>query len=487
MQFPYQCIVARSEPSESSISWTLFGASGSKIVVHSSNGATSVWPQQVGQMQISQEDEPQEPPGKRIKLSPPKEPNFNFSCLTLSNDGNYLVGVTGEDKCIRVFQVDSQSRLKQLSERCMSRRPSSITLTSDDTTILCADKFGDVYALPLLPSPEDEQPEAAPPAKSEPEDKNFMPSATVLTVHSGRNRKTLEEQLKQNAKGPLKTKEAMSFKHELLLGHVSMLTDLAFVNLEGRGYIITADRDEHIRISRGIPQAHIIEGFCFGHEEFVSRMCVTRSGRLISGGGDGQVFVWDWQNCQLVEKLPLRDIAIQHLKTRPDINSLLSDEAAFKTAVTGIWEIPSSKDQGTEVVVACEGLPVLFSFKVDIGAVLGSSLALSGNPLDVAFVQTSQNSWTMIVSVDNVHTPGSTAERRGNQDASRLQCFATQADGQWSEDAGIREALNIFAEAGCNIDTAFNDGPSSGPTESKGVRDILYHVENLRKRPGAED
>ena len=58
-----------------------------------------------------------EPPGKRIKLSSPKEEKPNFSSLVLSSDGQYLVGVTGEDKCIRVFQIDSQSRLTQLSER----------------------------------------------------------------------------------------------------------------------------------------------------------------------------------------------------------------------------------------------------------------------------------------------------------------------------------------------------------------------------------
>lgn len=57
---------------------------------------------------------------------------------------------------------------------------------------------------------------------------------------------------------------ASGFEHKLLLGHVSMLTDIALVVLNGRNYIITADRDEHIRISRGIPQSHIIEGFCLG-------------------------------------------------------------------------------------------------------------------------------------------------------------------------------------------------------------------------------
>jgi tRNA (guanine-N(7)-)-methyltransferase subunit TRM82 len=73
------------------------------------------------------------------------------------------------------------------------------------------------------------------------------------------------------------------------------------------------------------------------------------------------------------------------------------------------------------------------------------------------------------------------------QEAPRLQYFAAQADGQWSEDVSMRVALRIFAEAGCNIDAVSNQGSSSGPTENKAVRDILYHVENLRKRPGAED
>jgi tRNA (guanine-N(7)-)-methyltransferase subunit TRM82 len=227
----------------------------------------------------------------------------------------------------------------------MSRRPSSITLTADDSTILCADKFGDVYALPLLPSPDDELPEAPAPVIEELEEKDFTPSATVLTVHSGRNRRTLEEQLKKKAKGPLKTKDAMTFRHDLLLGHVSMLTDLAAAKVDQRNYIITADRDEHIRISRGLPQAHIVEGFCFGHEEFVSRLCVMRSGLLVSGGGDAQLFVWDWQNYRLIKRLPLRDTALQYLKSLSELIPSMADDANFKVAVSGIWEAPSCNDE----------------------------------------------------------------------------------------------------------------------------------------------
>lgn len=229
-----------------------------------------------------------------------------------------------------------------MSIRCMSRRPSSITLTSDDQTILCADKFGDVYALPLLPSPEEEKVEEQPEAPAaEPEQKEWLPSATALTVHSGRNRKTLEEQLKQKAKGPAKSKEPMRFKHELLLGHVSMLTDVVYAKSNGRSYIITADRDEHIRISRGPPQAHIIEGFCFGHEAFISRLCLTPSGLLVSGGGDDYLYVWDWQNCALKEKIAIRDSAFTTLRTQ-GLVAAGSEQASYKVAVSGLWTLPTN-------------------------------------------------------------------------------------------------------------------------------------------------
>jgi tRNA (guanine-N(7)-)-methyltransferase subunit TRM82 len=226
----------------------------------------------------------------------------------------------------------------------MSRRPSSIALASNDSVILCADKFGDVYSLPLLPGPEDIPSES--PINEQPEEqKDFTPAASVLTVHSGRNRKTLEEQLKQKAKAPPKPKGVATFKHDLLLGHVSMLTDLAYAKVESRSYIITADRDEHIRISRGPPQAHIIEGFCFGHDQFVSRLCLTASGLLVSGGGDADLLVWDWQKYQLLQKLPLRSTALQSLQAHPRFSSVIGDESAFKIAVSGIWPVPSDANE----------------------------------------------------------------------------------------------------------------------------------------------
>ncbi|KAI4661583.1 uncharacterized protein J4E78_004372 [Alternaria triticimaculans] len=428
MTVPYQCIVARS--SESSDDWTVFAASGSKI--------------------DQQEGDSEERPGKRIKLEQPKEQKSNFASLILSNDGQYLVGITGEDKCVRVFQIDAQSQLHQLN------------------------KFGDVYALPLLPSPDDDKVEELPeaPATEEADEKEWIPSATTLTVHSGRNRKTLEEQLKRKAKGPAKPKETMRFKHELLLGHVSMLTDVVYAQAHSRGYIMTADRDEHIRISRGPPQAHIIEGFCFGHEAFVSRLCLTQSGLLVSGGGDDHLFVWDWQNYLLKEKLAIRDLAFTHLQEHGMIPAGV-DVATYKVAVSGIWNLPS-KDDAETVVVACEGVPALFGFRLG-ASIPGYAIPLDGNALDLAIIRTSTGPLNLAVSIDNIQKPGSTTEVREDT-APRLQYFARQHDGTWHADAELAETLKSFDQGG-------NDRLA----DDKAVRDMLYNVENLRKRPGAED
>ncbi|KAI4648837.1 uncharacterized protein J4E79_009909 [Alternaria viburni] len=448
MTVPYQCIVARS--SESSDDWTVFAASGSKIVVQSSRGSVTTWPQQDAQIEDQQEGDSEERPGKRIKLEQPKEQKSNFASLILSNDGQYLVGITGEDKCVRVFQIDAQSQLHQLN------------------------KFGDVYALPLLPSPDDDKVEELPeaPATEEADEKEWIPSATTLTVHSGRNRKTLEEQLRRKAKGPAKPKETMRFKHELLLGHVSMLTDVVYANAAGRGYIMTADRDEHIRISRGPPQAHIIEGFCFGHEAFVSRLCLTQSGLLVSGGGDDHLFVWDWQNYLLKEKLAIRDLAFTHLQERGMIPEGV-DMATCKVAVSGIWNLPK-KDDAEVVVVACEGVPALFSFGLG-ASVPGNAIPLDGNALDLAIIRTSTGPLKVAVSIDNIQKPGSTTEVREDT-VPRLQYFARQQDGTWHADAELAETLK-----------SFDQGGDDRLADDKAVRDMLYNVENLRKRPGAED
>tara|TARA_R110002060_G_scaffold25040_2_gene34123 strand:+ start:1433 stop:2161 length:729 start_codon:yes stop_codon:yes gene_type:complete len=242
----------------------------------------------------------------------------------------------------------------------MPKRPCSITITADSKTIISADKFGDVYSLPLIPSPAissnapilaSQTPEPSTAAKP------FVPAANELTIHSQRNRKALENQKRQTNRPTEKAEP--TFEHKLLLGHVSMLTDVALVAVEGRDYIVTADRDEHIRVSRGIPHAHIIEGFCLGHTEFITRLCFpgSRPGVLISGGGEDELYVWEWLAGRIVGKVDLKG-HVDEVRKELDIFKQSEGAAeAVKIVVSGIFAIQTTVGSGMRdvVVVTCEG------------------------------------------------------------------------------------------------------------------------------------
>ena len=66
-------------------------------------------------------------------------------------------------------------------------------------------------------------------------------------------------------------------------------------------------------------------------------------------------------------------------------------------------------------------------------------------------------------------------------------------DGRWRVDAAIGAALGWFGGQGAaapseqagGADTA--NGAPLGLAGDKAVRELLYHVEHLRKRPGGED
>lgn len=75
-----------------------------------------------------------------------------------------------------------------------------------------------------------------------------------------------QEQEKKREKDGLASHENPS-NGDLVLGHVSLLT--ACILTHDERYIITADRDEHIRVS-WYPQAYEIESFCLGNEKCVA-------------------------------------------------------------------------------------------------------------------------------------------------------------------------------------------------------------------------
>jgi tRNA (guanine-N(7)-)-methyltransferase subunit TRM82 len=219
----------------------------------------------------------------------------------------------------------------------MTKRPSAITLIDHGRTIASADKFGDVYSLPLLPTAEED---AAAKEVFLQNAKSLRVMATETTVHSKANMKSLEFQRKQAKENkPAKIKDTMEFAHSFLLGHISMITDIVATELptekygsKHRTHILTSDRDEHIRISRGPPQSFVTEGYCLGHKEYISKMCLITANLLISGGGDDDLLVWDIIKRSATSKISIRSAVIQ-------ANEKIEDD--FRIAVSGLWLYPA--------------------------------------------------------------------------------------------------------------------------------------------------
>jgi tRNA (guanine-N(7)-)-methyltransferase subunit TRM82 len=380
------------------------------------------------------------------------------------------VAVT-EDKCVRVFSIQTDGGIVELSQRTMPKRPCALEVLPDNDTIIVGDKFGDVYSLPLLPTDESEKEaveakaaQAALDAKNAElrAQGNFQPSATNLTVHTKRNLRSLESQQKQKLFTP--RKEVLAFEHKLLLGHVSMLTDATFavreVDGKSRGYILTADRDEHIRISRAAPQSHIIEGFCLGHTEFVSKLClIPGTDLLVSGGGDDWIGVWDWPNFMQKASINIRQHLSKYLVATPE-------DKDPQVAVSGIWAVPVQNQPGNHaIVVACEKVPALLLLS---SSTVGDSVAkvtvvdqqLQGlNPLDVAVGQ------HVAVSLD-----------ARLDDQKRVVALQFVANNSGAIDV-VRDEVSEDTLKQLNSLSGIEEDPKS-------LENLLYGIKNLKKRTG---
>jgi tRNA (guanine-N(7)-)-methyltransferase subunit TRM82 len=125
----------------------------------------------------------------------------------------------------------------------LPKRLASITFSPDGSSLLAADRIGDVYLLTL---PQFPVPHIAAPTKIDvPDDK------------------------------------------PPLLGHFSTVTDIAVTH----DRVATSDRDNRVRVSH-FPSAVNIQSMCLGHTDFVTRVCWVSSSRLLSAGGDGVARLW---------------------------------------------------------------------------------------------------------------------------------------------------------------------------------------------------
>ncbi|CAG8077734.1 unnamed protein product [Penicillium salamii] len=500
LQHPFQCLryVNRQPAGLSDILVATAGRNLFSLDV-TSGQRLDVWPEPVNETSAGETSgatpasEGQGPPEKRRKLSSPagdekdaeqdakpeseakskdskkdskKEESNSWTNIPLVAvaQSKYVIIMTAEDKCVRVLSLAEDGKLQQLSARTMPKKLSALTLTPDESTILVGDKFGDVYAFPLIPSENY--------VRSQPQAKAYEPAATNLTVHTKRNLESLEQQMKQAALAKANPEErvALNFEHQLIIGHVSLLTNLISVSrpadstVGARNYILTADRDEHIRVSRGVPQAHVIEQFCFGHTSFVSSLCVPswEPKVLVSGGGDDHLLVWDWLENKILQKVQL-------------------PESETDLTVSGIWDVSFSPAAGDAasvrtIFVSLEGSAQLLCFSLENGTLaLKQTLELCGNVLDLAAID---SKGSIVVSVDTLRQPNSTTVWKSISQPP-LETFRVSA-GKWApiEDSSV---LKINDEGTSSVPEALEQ------KKQVELNDAVYGLSKLRKRDGSDD
>ncbi|KAF8318670.1 WD40 repeat-like protein [Clavulina sp. PMI_390] len=187
----------------------------------------------------------------------------------------YMVSAGIEDKQLKVWRVED---MRMLSSREIPKKATGVLLTADQTTIIVSDKFGDVFSYPLEFDPSSIKPKQ----KLDP-----VVRRESVIAHG-------------NQLG------------ELLLGHASRVTSMLLTPQDES--IITADRDEHIRVSH-YPDGFDIESYCLGHSKFVSALALIPSGplTLVSGGGDPDLYFWDWKTGALKLKIRIFDHVISHM------------------------------------------------------------------------------------------------------------------------------------------------------------------------------
>ncbi|KIW76600.1 hypothetical protein Z517_09044 [Fonsecaea pedrosoi CBS 271.37] len=435
----------------------------------------------------------------------------NVSHIIATSDGKTAICVTAEDKSVIVFDVLARGVLHLKSRRSMLKRTCAIALTPDEKSLLVGDKFGDVYLLPLHPTP------GWTPQKpvSDQQQVTFSPSASELTVHTKGNLEALRQQRQQKA--AQRKKEGPQFECKLLLGHVSLLTDVAITEVQTgpkrRQYILTSDRDEHIRVSRGVTQAHIIENYCFGHREFVSKLCIVpwNPEILVTGSGEPSLKVYHWQTGKILDQeLFQGDVGT-------DIVNCLDSESGARSlenlAVSNIWPVhytvsgnsPRSRHPPHLLLVALEGLPMLLSYSINQDGHLKhhQTLTLGGNVLDVTV---GPAMWAIVVSIDTIHKPGSIQVLRPEETpaAEAFETFelfsnlpiddistnnnllgdfnGSEAELRW-ETSSLAMLLNSSARD-CGRGTLPSDGRAKDKGAYSAAGEMLYGLENLRKKRG---
>ncbi|CBQ71266.1 conserved hypothetical protein [Sporisorium reilianum SRZ2] len=218
------------------------------------------------------------------------QPHISFARLASFSHSDRFLALTGDDKVLRVWKLERNADgtiagfefgkeivIKLLPKRAavLHWMPSSDSTPTGSEELICIDRFGDIRSFIVNEN-----------------DVRTLPSAEA---NAGK-----KDGAEVDEQDQMDSPDDVSM--QILLGHVSMITSLAFIPAatptSPPAYIITGDRDEHIRISRWGRKrlAYVIDRFLQGSEAFVGALAVLPDTdgelRLVSSEGGRALRVW---------------------------------------------------------------------------------------------------------------------------------------------------------------------------------------------------
>ncbi|XP_053653805.2 tRNA (guanine-N(7)-)-methyltransferase non-catalytic subunit WDR4 isoform X3 [Cherax quadricarinatus] len=366
---------------------------------------------------------------------------YSIVSVKASRDGQYLA-IAFEEKSAVVWCTKTWTRL------CIHRlvkRPMAIAITSDSSTLLVADKSGDVYSFPLKGSqPKDKQDRLSEQEKNEgkgeenQEENNEGEREKYQEKNNGEREKDREENngerekdqeennrgerekdqeennkrgrekdqeennkggrekdQEENNKGE-KEKEVTPVTPKPILGHLSMLLDMAIT--EDDKYIITCDRDEKIRVSH-YPNSYNIVSFCLGHKEFVTQveLLPQNNNLLLSCSGDGTLILWDYLQGECLAELDTREYTpcdLLHMYEEDRKQNEKSESfKKFLPDFPGVKHFAVRSINATQHIVAVvlDRVPAILLFQIDVPNMTPIVVKeLEDQPGEVAWLQSGE-------------------------------------------------------------------------------------------------
>lgn len=166
------------------------------------------------------------------------------------------------------------------------------------------------------------------------------------------------------------------------LGHYSVVTDMLMIQKMGSDarFVVTSDKDEKIRVSRW-PHSYDVICYCMGHTQYITSLCLVQNSSLnldllISSGGDGQIFGWDYEtgvklfqhHIQVPESAVTANLRNQFHAANTSISNVLyhaSKNLLFVSVefsdVISIFQLSSARELKLLTTVSVPIIPIKFS------------------------------------------------------------------------------------------------------------------------------